>query len=280
MSELQACYDLQVSPPTYDFVGFLLAAEMERLKFGLDGIDLHVLPGPAGGFRADRLPPFTIPERVQMRDRIVVPMAGLLPSCRTCTVHEKRRRPGKFGFEIRRYGFPEMLAAARADVYPLRAQRRTSEPYVTITFREATYWPTRNSNLAEWLITARWLRQRGHRAIVIRDTAKAGEPFEDFEIDPEASRNLVKRAELYAGAELNLFTNNGPAWLAMFLGAPCLIFKLTAPDAGVASDAAFRQWGFPRGSIWPNAKPRQAVLWTDDDSDAVISAIEMQLCES
>jgi hypothetical protein len=253
---------------------------MERQRQLADGIDFHILPGPEGGFRKDRLPPFTLAEREQMRDRIVVPLAHLLPSCRSVTVHNERSKPGRFGYEERHYGFPAMLAAARADLYPFRAAPQRDAPYVTITFREADYWITRNSNLSEWLIVARWLRQQGHRVVIVRDTAKAGEPFDDFYTDPDAALDLTVRASLYAGAELNLFTNNGPAWVAMFLGAPCLIFKMTAPDAGVASDAAFKQYGFPRGSVWPNAKRRQAIIWTDDASDAVISAIEMQLCVS
>lgn len=278
---LLTTYDLSVSPPTYDFVGFLLAAEMERLRTSFDSINLAILPGPAGGFRKDPLPPFTIAGRVAMLNRIVVPMAALLPSVKECSVRLQRDRKG-FGFEKRLYGFPQMLAAARANVYPLRAlpSPRERGRYVTITLREADYWPNRNSNIAEWLVTARWLRQRGHRVIFVRDTAMADEGLEDFETDRLASLFMDARAILYAGAELNLFVNNGPAWVAMFLGAPCLIFKMTAPDSGVANDKAFQQWGFSRGSVWPNAKPRQRIVWTDDDSASVIAAIEQELCVS
>lgn len=281
---LQAVYDLRCSPPTYDSVGFAVASEMERQRQLADGIDFHILPGPSGGFRADRLPPFTIAEREQMRDQIVVPIFHLLPSCRSVTVHNERSKPGKFGFEERHYGFPEMLAAAKAGVYPLRdplEHPRVDAGYITITLRESDYWPTRNSNIPEWLKVIEWLRNIGHRVIVVRETAKAWDVVGyGIEHDPNAALKLRLRANLYANAELNLFVNNGPAWVAMFLGAPCMIFKMTAPNAGVATDAAFRQYGLPRGSRWPNARPRQEIVWTDDDSASVIAAIENVLCVS
>ncbi len=275
MIAMDAVYDLSVSPPTYDFVSFLLAAETERRRRGAANLWMHVLAGPVNGFRRDRLPPFSAAERVAMRDKIVLPMAQLLPRCAGLTLHADRppalRRA--FGYGRPHYGFPVLFAAARAGLYPLRAPGASSVgDYVTLTLREAAYWPTRNSDPAAWLKVARWLRAGGRRVIVLRDTAKASEPFGDFEIAPAAASDLHARAALYAGAALNLFCNNGPAWLCLFMAAPCLVVKMTASDAPCCDDAFFTAHGFPRGAAWPNLRPRQAVEWISDDAEGVIAA--------
>jgi len=272
---LNACFDLQYSPPTYDSVSFVLAAELERIKRGCEALTIHILPGPKGGFRLDKLPPFTIEERQHMRDKIVVPMARLLPSCVECVVRNDRVKPENgFGYGESKYSLPFLLQAARQNVYPLRAEPKQDGSYVTITLRETQYWPTRNSNLNEWLRVAIWLREQGHRVIVVRDTERANAKFGDFESSPHASRDLLTRASLYAGARLNLFVNNGPAWLCLFMAAPCLIFKLTSPAAPCTNDEYFASAGFRRGESWPNLKPRQLVSWMPDHTEHIIAAIK------
>ncbi|MDB5555417.1 MAG: hypothetical protein JWL86_5401 [Rhizobium sp.] len=278
---IDVVYDLGVSPSTYDFVSFLLASEMERLRVGADSIRLHILPGPAGGFRADLLPPFTIEERQVMLERIVLPMAKLLPSCTAVTRHSERPSAlaGCFGYGQRRYSLPFLLAAARAGVYPLRApgQPVKSDPYITITLREAAYWPTRNSNPVEWMQVAQWLRSEGWRVVIVRDTARAHEVFGQFEVDTDAALDLHHRASLYSGAALNLFTNNGPAWMCLFMGAPCMVVKMTADDAPCVNDGYLGQHGFLRGSVWPNLLPMQSVEWLTDRADEIIPAVAKML---
>lgn len=282
MTELTACYDLSVSPPTYDAVSFMLAAEMERIARGCDTIAVRILPGPADGFRSDRLPPFDVGARQAMRDNILVPLARLLPSCRSCFVEDGRPRPAgeTFGYGEACYGFRYQLRAAQENVYPLRSFRAPSiaGPYVTITLREAPYWPTRNSNLTQWVDIAQRLRSLGLRVMIVRDTRMAAQPLRGLKIAAEASTGLLARAALYAGAELNLFVNNGPAWLCLHMGAPCLIVKLTAPDAPCVNDAFFAGLGFPRGATWPNLKARQRVSWGDEEPSSLVEEA-MQLLD-
>lgn len=278
---IDVVYDLGVSPPTYDFVSFLLAAESERLRVGADGLYLHILPGPVGGFRSDKLPPFTIAQRQVMLEHIVLPMAKLLPSCTAVTRHTERptELSGCFGHGQRRHSLPFLLAAAGAGVYPLRApgQPVKSDTYITITLREASYWPTRNSNLAEWMQVALWLRSEGWRVVIVRDTAMAHEAFGQFEVDTDAALDLHHRASLYSGAALNLFTNNGPAWMCLFMGAPCMVVKMTADDAPCVNDGYLARHGFPRGSVWPNLRPMQSVEWFTDRADEIIPAVAKML---
>lgn len=283
MPSLDVCYDLSVSPPTYDHVSFLLAAEMERIDRGRESIALHILPGPRDGFREDKLPPFTAQERRQMRDQIVVPMSQLLPSCRSMHVHDERvpLARGTFGYGERRYGTKELVRAAGRGVYPFRLPGSPlAGPYVTITLREANYWPSRNSNHDQWVEVARALQDGGNRVIVVRDTDRADASFAEFEIAPKASRYLHERAALYAGAQLNLGINSGPMWLCLFMGASTLIVKMTSPDAPCVTDTFFRSCGFPRGSTWPNLRPRQCVSWALERASDIIAAAERLLGEA
>lgn len=268
---LNACYDLACSPPTYDFVSFLVGAELERIDRGADTIAVHVLPGPAEGFRQDKLPPFNLDERRRMRDEIVLPMAKLLPSCEWVRLADDRENPPapSFGWGQVRYGFGTMMRAARNNCYPLRAPsnapRLALRRYVTITLRECDYWPSRNSNVEEWIAVAAGLQKRGFTPIMVRDTARAHELIDGIANSPQAAQDISFRASLYAHAEMNLFVNNGPAWMCLFLGAPTLITKMASADAPVVSPQFFAAHGLPPDSEWPNAKPRQRIAWIEDN---------------
>ena len=276
---LTACYDLQYCPPTYDAIGFLLTAEQARIDGGHKDIDIRILPGPRDGFRRDKLPPFTAAERRQMRDGIVVPMTGLLPSVKSVMVCQGRDKPNgpSIGYGTRLYGTGVFASAFARGLFPLKCAPAVRERhYATITLREATYWPTRNSRLPEWLSVASWLEEHGIDPVIIRDTAKADEEL-PFETSPLASKDLSARAAFYAGAVLNLFVNNGPAWMAMAMNVPVLICKLIAPGAPCTGAEFFRKSGMEPGQQMRGCGPHQRLLWTDDDAGAVIEAARTML---
>ena len=85
-----ACYDLMHCPPTYDVVAFLALAERQRMRLGETHVDLHILPGPLGGFRQDLLWPHSIVERVDLREKVLVPLCWLLPAVRSVEVRSDR----------------------------------------------------------------------------------------------------------------------------------------------------------------------------------------------
>lgn len=275
-----AYYDLAHSPPTYDFVSFLLYAEMRRRDAGGGALEVRVLPGPDHGFRADNLPPRSPEARRSMLNQIVLPMTDLLPSCSGVVVQKDRGRANglSFGHGEKCYGLGKLLSAAREGVYPLRAPEPIQGEYVTITLRECSYHPTRNASVSEWVRVGRSL-SKSVRAVFVRDTEMADEPLEDFETDPRASVDLIHRANLYAGAQLNLFTSNGPAWMALFMGAPAYICKMVNPGVKMASPETFARYGLPVGSRWPNLRPRQAVSWDDDTYERTMPAIERILAK-
>lgn len=283
MRVLTACYDLEFSPPTYDFVGFLVAAEQERIDQDFDALDIAIIPGSNYGFRVDNLPPRRIEDRIAMRDEIVVPMARLLPSVRNVIVQPVRGVPAgeTTCYGGARYGTDVMVRMWENNCFPLRGPEvpileNWNDDIVTITLREAPYHPTRNSNLAEWMAVADWLQRQGYTVLIVRDTSNADQPL-PHSIVPAVSWDLTRRAKLYANAKLNLFVNNGPAWMCVFMGAPAFICKMTAPDAPCVDPAFFAGVGLPVGSQIPNARPMQRILWENDTAANIIPAVREML---
>jgi hypothetical protein len=95
---------------------------------------------------------------------------------------------------------------------------------ITITLRESTFWPHRNSNLEAWMRFANDLGNAGEKVIFLRDYIKADEPLEYQVTYPRASRELRYRMTLYSVAKMNFFTSNGPAMMTMFSPYPYLVF--------------------------------------------------------
>jgi hypothetical protein len=282
-----AVYDLAVSPPTYDFIGFLVSAERQRIRSGRASFTVAIVSGPNGGFRQDDLPPHDPVLRRKMLDNIVKPMCGLVRTC--AGVIEVGRDEVKellkaqtlvfpVGYEAEKpkshYGTIYMLKAVRAGVMPLFVDGVVPEPnLVTITLRQSHYWPTRNSNVAEWIKVARALQERGKRVVFIPDTDGYGSELDGFELDKVASTDLMQRARLCASAELNLSVNNGPA--GMFWLMPqvsMMVFKLVAPDAPACNPAFFAAQGLPVGTQL--GRPNHKIVWADDEAETIIKAID------
>ncbi len=284
---LTAFYDLSCCPASYDITSFLCWAEMRRLEEGADNLRIVFVRGPAGGFRKDTLPPQDSTARRRMFDEICVPMTYLLPSCREVKFVD-RGEAEKMAKDHRgvlretlgagRYTFRYMMQHLRADVYPFRALPadvaliKSCHPgnMVTISLREASYWPARNSNLNEWVKVADAIAAQGYEVVFIRDTAKADEQIEGCEISSLGARSLLFRAALHEAAVLNLFVNNGPTWMAWAMGVPMLVFKMIAPDAPCVSAEFFENQGLPVGSQLPNARPFQRIAWKDDIAEEII----------
>lgn len=256
-----AVYDLKVSPPTFDFTGFLISAERARILRGARGMQIVIVPGPNHGFRQDHLPPHDPAERRRMLDNIVKPMCKLLPS--VISVEEKTAEEVgiadfPFGWAAHRryphYGTDKMAQAWKADCFPLTAGPvKKNEDLVTITLRD-TYHPTRNSNRPAWAKLAAQLWSVGKRVRVIGQ---------------DDLPNAYARAGVYASAGLNLFVNNGPAWMAAAMrDVPCIIFKMCAKGAPCVSPSFFEGIGFPVGS--QIGRKGHRIVWKDDEEETLI----------
>lgn len=278
---LTAVYDMQVSPPTYEFFTFLAEAERYRVARGFTCIDVVFAPGPMHGFRDDGLPP-SLAERQSMLHRICVSGARLLQSVRNVYVQTKRthidgevfppdwtnERPRfHYGPRFQKNGHRCLAAtqAARDEI-----NRRFTRPYSTITLREAEYWPARNSNRVAWDRAARWLQREGMPPIVVADTH--GRSLPGFENFSAASWDVDLRLALYEGAQLNLGVANGPMALLHLAAEKCPYILFQKPDESSATPQAFIDaQGIKHGEPWSEHGWTQ---WEDDTPDNVMRVLQ------
>ena len=280
-----ACYDLARCPPTYDAVAFLALAEAERLRRGEEHIDVRILPGPVGGFRADSLWPRSVEERVALREQVLVPLCRLLPSVRSVVVEGDRRAEG-WGKGEYFIGFQKIMEALRGGMRPLRGDVPDvgMQGYLTFTLREAAHHPLRNSREDEWVAAAQDLSKRGRKVLIIRDTICADEALKGA---PEpildaglVARDLKMRAFVYSNADLNVGISNGPMWMSIFMDAPTLMLRPTTNRAGGCYDDKFyARFGLPRGGQLPTSPPHQRLVWQEDTCENIVRAVEEMLSE-
>jgi len=285
MKKLTAYYDLAVAPPTFDFVGFLMAAERHRLACGLDAIDVVIVPGPQDGFRADKLPPFGIDARLRMRRNIVETMCHLLPSCRSVNVIDRAAimLAGEIfpqGYApwnpIRVYGTNLIIECARAGMAPLMAPGNAKRlaRSVSMSLREASYWPTRNSNRVVWLDAAGRLAAAGWAVTIIPDVESEEFPAGPWSVNQLAAVDLLERARVYARSGINLFVNNGPAWMALFMKDVCsAIVRMEAEGAPCVSAEYFASVNLKPGT--QIGRQGHYIAWAKEETaEAIIDCVE------
>lgn len=285
---LTGYYDLAKCPPTYDVVSFLLALEQERIRRGEESIEIDILPGPVGGFRDDNLWPRSIEMRRHLLNKIVVPMCGMLPSCRRVTVHEGRPPKAKpsVGYGLYSMQFKNFVHAIESGIRPLchNSQFNYDPSLVTLTLRECEHWPERNSKVDEWVKAAIAIRSMGRntRVRIVRDARMADQliyipptsaAMPEITTVPDASHDLETRAKLYRSAACNIFVSNGPAWFAMAIDAPALILRpATEGTHRLAGSANMRRNGIPYGGQIRGSPSHQRLVWEDDIAANIVDA--------
>lgn len=266
---LDAVYDLSVAPASYDFVTWLGAAEMARKRGGHRKLRVSFLDGPKDGFRDDPLPGST-----DFKKQIVTNV--ILPALTMIGAEEGTATDGwrsEYVFRALHYHFkrgedlPRMKAPNWAKV-AVQHWLKGRHP-VVVTLREAEHWPERNSNMDAWLRFARETRD----VVFVRDTLKAEDPLEGFEIFPAASRNIAIRQALYEEARLNMLVSNGPAILLWLSDSPFVQFNLLKPGF----PAGEKDWietfiGLTVGDEYPFRNSHQRIVWEDDNYEAITRA--------
>lgn len=264
---LTAVYDLYCSPPSYDFLSFLCAAEQARQEGGFTAIDIVFQPGPKFGFRNDDLPPDT-QTRDAMLWRICVPACRLLPSVRDVSVYRERREitgdvfPEGWAFHnpVSCYGTHLVKRLPRALRATEKARQTISErkPYVTITLRNCDYHPERNSQLDEWKEAAVQIGYLGYEVVWLHDTKDS--------LDARAW-DIDLRMALYEGAACNLMVVNGPIDLLRLSDAPYLAFKPLVERSLCQTIEFYRANGVEVGDQFgPNGR----MVWEDDTAEVII----------
>lgn len=284
---LVAVYDLGVSPPTYDFLSFLIEAERHRIEEKYDLIDIVFQPGPMHGFRKDELPP-DVETREGMLWRVCVGMARLLPSVRNVNVlNERTAVPEKNVFPVEyaenkpkshyataylKGGTPMLRASEYARK---QASSFGGRGYATITIRQSSYWPDRNSNVKEWAEVAAYLWERDIWPIFIPDTESANTPplecHAGWGFCPAAAFDIDLRAALYEGAIVNLGVLNGPMSLLAYLDAKYLICKVVVETAVASTTSFLKAHGFEDGDDFGGTG---RMIWKPDLAENIIPALQ------
>ena len=246
---------------------------------GLDEIDIVFEPGPMHGFRDDDLPPDNA-TRWGMLQRVCIAACRLLPSVRNVHVmkvrtavagnvfpqnYQEQAPRSHYGIGYLKTALPCLKATPSAVQY---VGSKIKGPYATITMRESSYWPERNSNRPVWLLVAAWLKGRGIEPIFLPDTD--GQPIKNFRSFPECI-DIDIRMALYQGAFINLGISNGPIALLYASEAPYLIFRPVTQDCHSTSIEFLESHGIKKGDKYAgNGK----LVWEDDTYDTIIRELE------
>jgi hypothetical protein len=307
---LYAFYDLGVAPVTYDFLWFLVGAELERRRRELASVHAVIVPGPRGGLRKETPELEHALDATTRRARIfsmLVPSCSLLPSLGGVTIAGSRAQaeqlvnvaegavfPDRYEPALPVYPGPqEPLRAAREERAPVAALRAApadlrmvatwlathgcDRRVVTITLRAYDYVPGRNSNISAWAAFARGLDGTRFSVVIVPDSEQCftGVPavLRGLPIFSEAALAPGLRMALYQSAYLNLGVNNGPMGLC-WLNAETryITFKILNDGAPQTSAEYMKFLGFEIGCSLPFASPWQRWVWAEDESPIIEDA--------
>ena len=268
---LRICYDLSHSPPTYDAVASACIAERWRITRGEPNIEIAIAPGPREGFRGgENYWPYGREAREGALENIAIPIFQLLPSC--TSVYRLGRHEDARGMLVAAHGLRNQIYAG---VRPLRLNRTFVQhpDLVTITLREADHWPTRNSNVPEWIKAASGMQQMGLRVVFVRDTLCAAKRIDGFEIDALAAVDLPERAVLYASARINIGVNNGPMWLAAAMDVPTVIMRPLDAVAPCCNAAYFKRCGISDQTGAVPGMSNVRIGWGPDTAENILGEV-------
>lgn len=220
LDDSYVCYNICVSPLSYDFVTWIISQDMKRKKANVEApLKVGFWMGRDGKSGLSGMP-----DRVQMFNKVCRPALNFIGA-----IEDPKACSGKFD-NFFSYKFIVDLYKEGIPITKLRTNTVLTDvpkSYVTITLRETNYWPHRNSKIDEWMMFAKYLTNKGNKVIFIRDTAKADEPVEGYLTYPAASKDMDTRCALYQQAKANLFVTNGPASFGLFGDRPFLVFLET-----------------------------------------------------
>ena len=272
----RVCLNIPIAPLSYDVLNWLIDAEMNRRMKGA--------PSPlkvAFWFGRDGNSGFETATRQRMFDRVIRPSLDLIGAIEDSSAIDGHYKPFFATRDVvnaTRRGFEVPKFRAPTEHIDAMVQRFSYQSPITITLREMDLYPYRNSNLKAWLKFARYLRDRGERVVFVRDTAKANDKMDGFEICSEASIDLHSRMALYEIAKINLFVSNGPCTLGWFSDFPWMMFVRIEPDGHEYAPNTPSFWrdnfGISVGEQFPWSRPDQRIIWQPDDYENLIKAWE------
>ncbi len=309
---------MEIAPPGYNVTNFIVLADIERERRGLDAIHVVLVPGLGDGFRAEDVE-YAVSHKLWRVRNLVWPATSLLPTCSGTTVCADREEAGRIlsgcddrifptGYSIvnplayHDYATINALAMEGVVIPRLRATEQARN-YVSqwladhagerrpivVTLREASYDIGRNSTVENWAAFAHSLDTSIYCPVIVRDTeavfSSLPEELEGLPVFHEPSVNIDVRAALYEAAFLNIGINQGPTTLWHFLQD---VSYLTI----YVNDRMPEGWdlyhingsGFVRGEDMRWANLGQRTYWGDDSIEEITSEFaaiveEVELCD-
>lgn len=298
---LLAVYDLSVCPVNFDFFNFLVLAEIERLRLGLDGINFLVVLGGNENPFFDGMS-YGEDDKHWRLANIIMPGVTLLPSragISLCANRDDAQNfldqaanifPGRYSLEnpTGYYSQAEITAKAAlgGDIPFLSApgqargfaaswlqSRAAGRKAVVITLRQSSTDPEKNSNVSAWAEFARALDQDQYFPVIVPDTEavfRAPDPeLDGLALLPEAAVNVVLRAALYEQAYLNMFSVGGGGMLCQLIDATRYQFIRVAvpgsPDC--SSEIMQATQGMAEGGRIRYAKGLQNYVWRPETTN-------------
>ncbi|CAK0751896.1 conserved hypothetical protein [uncultured Gammaproteobacteria bacterium] len=311
VNTLYLFYDLEVAPITYDFTWFLIGGELERRERNLQHLHVVFVPGPINGLRQEREDYENVMDANARRWRlnnICIPLCTLIPTCSGFTLCGTRTQAAAILAATARHVFPngysptfpvvhsaqEVLDVARAGkevrffvtppqggayLVPWLEATVKGRKLITITLRNYSYMPARNSNRAAWAAFARKLDPAEYCVVIVPDTDSAlkgvASEMGEFPEFRDACWNIGLRSALYDAAWINLGVNNGTSSLCWFSPtARYITFKLVTEDVPQASTEYITSLGYEIGQNFPFAGCAQQLVWDADDASVISEAFD------
>lgn len=263
-----AFYDLQVSPYSYDFLNFICMARAEGCNHTV------FVPG-------ERAYQKCTPEQQAYRlENLLVPLARMAGEVTVCKTRDEALEfypdfPKDYTVKnpVHAHTLGQLIGSQKARwLSPSKAAlAKVPQGKTTITIRESSIKPGRNSRLKEWQKAAREIQERGHDVLFVPDTDNQGRDF-GFPSYPVVDPD--ERMALYQCSTLNLGIGNGPMGLCMYQTYPYLVFRFHDELYQEQSAAFLKANKLPVGSQLPWRKGNQAIVWEQDYADVIVKHVE------
>lgn len=288
---LTAFCDLQFCPVSFDFVTWLVRAMLERDRRGCDQLHVVIVPKEdgLGGF-ARRWGKHDEAATRWRLWHIVIPACQLAGATVTLSPNRAIATTWRDGVGAKgwwpegkaHFMGPLIEAGRRGESIPkLKASEQAGryvehwlagvddcDGSVTLTIRNQSTDPDRNSNAKAWIALEAWLKnETRYEVIVLRDTQDAlmaGHGIHELDVD--------LRLALYEQASINLIGNNGPQELLKFSEASYLIFNLAQTDGW--RDHFKRYFGMVPGDQMPVARQDQRMVYKPDSFEVMREEFE------
>lgn len=265
---MRAFYDFSVSPYSYDFLCFLIAAKAQ----GCD--EIVFVPGPrvVNGVEFQKC---NDDEREYRLQHLLAPLCEKAVICNTreeaAGLVEADSFPPGYTVEnpLARHTPRAVLNLQRFDPPECNdltdeARKEMGAGPVVIVIRE-TMKTERNSNIPEWIKAARWMRREGLNVWFVPDTAYPDRAFEEFPVSRRAALDVRYRIAVSQIAGLSLGVNGGPMSLCVYSRRPMLYFNPLTEGHRETSAEFWLEHVIPPGAQFPWFTELQRIVWEGRD---------------